>query len=894
MAVAGAVFALCAGISIVLGLGSSGSSTTARALAAKNVPAFIRAREGAREQGADSAAGRAYALRAYPATTITFAQQRRAAKAAEKIKEKGSKLDSKWDELGPSTLNVDRLGTQTYQVPTQWSGRETAMAVDPACGVGVGKGCTLYIGAAGGGVWRTKNALAPAPSWKFISDGIPTNAIGSIAIDPNDPTGQTIYVGTGEGNGSGDSDVGLGLFKTTDGGSHWSVVAGSVPFSTQKTIPGLAIDPTDRNHILIGTRNGVAGISSNGCCAFPPGVPTSGIFESHDGGATFARVRTGTTHEIEFDPSNASVVYAAAPTTGLIRSTTGGASGSWETIFSGTKGRYTFSSVKQANGKTRIYLADSEPDSQAYRIDDASQSAATLTASDNAAWTRLSSSTDGTPGFASYRYCEGQCFYDMRIASPAGNPNMVVLSGLMNYGELPPYGGADRSNGRSVLLSTDAGATWTDQTGDPAGESMHPDQHTIGFVPTNPDVMFLGSDGGVIRTSGTYADGRNLCTARELNGVDLTDCNLWLRRIPSKLTPINGGLSTLQLYSMSLNPQRPYDDGLAGTQDNGSISFSGSPTWRLGLTGDGGDSGFDAVEPAIRFHTYYFGYMDVNFQGDTPENWLWVADPFVYTSESIEFDPPTIADPVRGGTIFVGAEHVWRTQDSGGDREFLEQHCNTTGQFGTSDQLFSGNCGDFEPVGPSLTDAGLGSRDGGDIIALGRGTDTGTLWAATIAGRIFVSRNAQAAPGAVAFTRIDDATAPERDPNSISVDPSNPLHAIVTYNGYGVNTPSTPGHVFDVVFNPGTGTATWKDISYDLGDQPVADSVYDVATGDVYVSTDFGVWRLASGSSSWTPAAANMPLVQVPGLTLVDAKNDTRLLYAATHGRGAYRLTLKK
>jgi hypothetical protein len=406
--------------------------------------------------------------------------------------------------------------------------------------------------------------------------------------------------------------------------------------------------------------------------------------------------------------------------------------------------------------------------------------------------------------------------------------------------------------------------------------------------------MFLGSDGGVIRTNGSYANGTGLCTARGLTGVDLTDCNLWLSRIPSKLTPINDGLSTLQLYSMSLNPKRPYDDGLAGTQDNGSISFSGSPTWRLGLTGDGGDSGFDAVHPATRFHTYYFGYMDVNFQGDTPESWVWVADPLFYSPEAIEFDPPTIADPVRGGTIFVGAEHVWRTQDSGGDRTFLEQHCNTTGQFGTSDELFSGNCGDFEPIGPVLTDASLGSRDGGDLITLGRGTDAGTLWAATTSGRVFVSQNAQAAPGAVTFTRIDDATTPERSPNAVTVDPSNPLHAIVTYNGYGANTPTTPGHVFDVVFHPGSGTATWTDISYDIGDQPVADSVYDVATGDVYVSTDFGVWRLAQGETSWTPAADSLPLVQVPGLTLVDGKHGTRLLYAATHGRGAYRLTLKK
>ena len=127
------------------------------------------------------------------------------------------------------TLNVDRLGTQAFMAPTQWSGRVTALTVDPKCKP---QECTLYVGAAGGGVWRSKNALAPNPSWKHISDGIPTNAIGSITVDPNDPTGKTIYVGTGEANASGDSEAGLGLYKTTDDGAHWSPVPGSAAVAT--------------------------------------------------------------------------------------------------------------------------------------------------------------------------------------------------------------------------------------------------------------------------------------------------------------------------------------------------------------------------------------------------------------------------------------------------------------------------------------------------------------------------------------------------------------------------------------------------------------------------------------------------------------------------------------
>ena len=237
------------------------------------------------------------------------------------------------------------------------------------------------------------------------------------------------------------SEAGLGLYKSTDGGSNWSVVSGSVAAAANRSIGEVAIDPANANHILLATRTGTRGVASNGGSTLPPG-PATGIYESLDGGATFTLARAGTAFEVKFDPSTAGVAYAALAGQGLVRSTTGGTT--WEAIFAGTRGRYSFSPVTLPNGKTRIYLADANgggQSSQAYRIDDASQPAATLTASNNAAWVRLSSPVDGTPGYASWGYCDGQCTYDMAIASPASRPDMVVLSGLMNYNELPPYGG---------------------------------------------------------------------------------------------------------------------------------------------------------------------------------------------------------------------------------------------------------------------------------------------------------------------------------------------------------------------------------------------------------------------------------------------------------------------
>ena len=70
----------------------------------------------------------------------------------------------------------------------------------------------------------------------------------------------------------------------------------------------------------------------------------------------------------------------------------------------------------------------------------------------------------------------------------------------------------------------------------------------------------------------------------------------------------------------------------------------------------------------------------------------------------MRFYAPAIPDPIVSKTIFVGAQRVWRTQDAGGDRAFLEAHCNTAvGEF-PSDLLYTGACGspdDWSPLGAS-------------------------------------------------------------------------------------------------------------------------------------------------------------------------------------------------
>src|SRR5436190_5050896 len=230
-----------------------------------------------------------YDNRAYPKKWVRAAQQLAAANAANAIAKLPAANTANWVNLGPNGVPADAFvaGESTGATAgTIYSGRTTAIAVSPNCKQ---SSCTVFIGAAGGGVWKTTNALATSPSWSSVNSGIASNSIGSIVFDPNDTTGNTLYVGTGEPNGSGDSDAGVGLYKSVDGGQNWSLVGGSTAVATGRSIGAIAIDPANASHIFIGTDVARHGSSSvNGGRFTPPGAPACGLYESTDGGTSFS------------------------------------------------------------------------------------------------------------------------------------------------------------------------------------------------------------------------------------------------------------------------------------------------------------------------------------------------------------------------------------------------------------------------------------------------------------------------------------------------------------------------------------------------------------------------------------------------------------------------------
>src|SRR5438067_2347249 len=894
------------------------------------------------DRGPVAAAEERYAHRAYPASDVPFRLTRNAQRAWANVLSMSQPSANPWTLIGPSTANFPDILTFSGRDYVT-SGRITALAIAPTC---TNSNCTLWVGAAGGGVWRTNNALANPPNWTFVSGSFATNAIGTLTYDA---TTGTLYAGTGEPNASGDSEAGFGIYKSIDNGNTWTHLdantkvramptsCGVAPKYTGPAFDGRAISSivVSGNTMYVGSTRAVRGVSSvtGGVVTLAPGLPPFGLWKSTDGGANFTllspegiclnpllegdagRIQStfgsarGVNH-IEFDPNylaNSTLYAAAFPRIDL----TGGG-GVWRSNDDGATFTQIYTPLAPANindraefavttvsGLTRMYVGDGNtgsPTAHVFRSDDVATGVPAF----------IDLTAMESPAGQTDNYCTGQCWYDNFVVRPAGNPDTVYIGGSFDYGT---YGFA--TNGRGVLYSTDAGASFTDMTWDsttkptPPGSccqpnpiapnGMHPDQHGFVVSPGNPGLFFDGSDGGLVRSDGAFADISSQCTTYRttLSGNDLLLCQQLLSRVPTHLYSLNKGLSTLQFQSLSVAADNSaHVQG--GTQDNGTFETTGSAvTWPQIIYGDGGQSGFNVGNSAQRFNTFFANYTDANFQNGDPSKWVVISGPLF--AESSLFYKPIIADPAVAGTIFVGLTSVWRTQDWGGNQATLEANCP---EFTTAGN--QPGCGDFVRIGDgvpsaSLTSSAWGDRAGGNVAAVERTpSNTGTLWAATTTGRVFISSNADTTAGSVHYTRLDSLALndPNRFVSGIYVDPVNANHAWICYSSYSTLDPTAPGHVFSVTYDPIGGTATWTNLDGSGGtafpDFPATDIVHD-SNGDLYVSNDWGVLRRANGSSDWVVAGSGLPMVEVAGLTIVPS---ARVLYAATHGRSAWKLTL--
>lgn len=843
-----------------------------------------------------------------------------------------------WISLGPSsTAAGGASGSGNF------SGRISALAISPSCSRGP---CRVWVGAAGGGVWRSEDAMnTEDPGWRWIGTGLGTNSIGSLALDPTDESGNTIFVGTGETNSPVNSGAGTGLYRSTDGGDHWTrvstnildttVAATPIDFTSTRGIGAIAIDPKDPRTIYIGTTTAMLGMTAvRGGQSQRTGYPQPrlGLYKTSDAGATWsliwippldpvipanpnATVGQGDTmigvRAITLDPRDSRVVYVSAWNNAIHRSAAKleGGDASFKPVFA-IEGFTRFQDLAmfdlvEFRGHTRMYVYNGTTQAGTqglFRLDNAdvpasqlvSGAGANVTNSGN--WLSLTAS-----GSVSAGICGSQCFYDLVVAVPPGQPDTVIVGGVAS-----PFGDG-------TIRSTDGGRTFQAFASDAQTprNTAHVDVRAVVFHPRDPNIAFVGSDGGVVRNDGTFSDISSRCT--QLFGTGAS-CGSYLAAVPTRLYHLNRGLQTLQFYNVSVDPRAPLQRLMGGLQDNGTVwqdGSSASGVWTSVFPlGDGTSaSGFHPSRPGVLFASFQSNRYFVNFANGDPARWVRIDDPIRVANERATITASTgrqfiSFDEVNPDTQFTGFQHVWRTRNNGGSQSALEASCRVNG--GTAALI----CGDWIPLGVAFpfpanttpdsavrrpgdltSDAYGADRAGGIIVSAERSPrDGGTLWAATSFGRLFVSKNADASGPDVAFSRIDTTAVPNRFITRIVPDRSDVNAAFVSYSGFNALTPATPGHVFRVTFNPSTRTATFTSLDHDLGDLPINTLAVDDVRGDVYAGTDYGPLVLRRGAASWQLAGAGFPEALMVDLRYVPGQ---RLLVAATHGLGIFYLTLE-
>ena len=428
-----------------------------------------------------------------------------------------------WEERGPNNV----------------SGRTRALMFDENDPTGK----TVWGGGVGGGLWKTTNIFASEPQWTAVDDLLENIAISCINADPNKP--DTIYFGTGEGWFNADAIRGLGIWRTTDGGTTWTHLA-STNNSTFYYVLNIAVDPAT-GHVYAATRDGGLQKSTNA------GSTWTKVLGSGVGGGATNRAA-----DIEI-AANGDLYCSLGVMNqdGIYKSTDGGAT--WTKLSGGLP----------ASGYNRIELAVAPSNSNiAYAVFQSNSTYNTLgiykTTDAGTNWTAVANPA----AYGMSNYTRGQAWYNLTIAVDPNNANNVFIGGI------------------DLLKSTNGGTSWSQISqwyGGGGYQYVHADQHAIIFKPGSSDTILFGNDGGIYVAPNASA------------------------AMPT-ISYKGKNYNVTQFYAAAIHPTAYNNFFLAGAQDNGSHKFSGygiSTTVEV-TGGDGGFCFIDQDEPQYQFTTYVY------------------------------------------------------------------------------------------------------------------------------------------------------------------------------------------------------------------------------------------------------------------------------------------------
>lgn len=548
----------------------------------------------------------------------------------------------------------------------------------------------IYVGAAGGGVWRSNNG--GATFIPVFDEHI--QSIGKVTVDQNNP--DTVWVGTGEPWPRNSVSVGKGVYKTTNGGSSWTLMG----LENTERISDIIVHPSSPNTVFVGALGHLWGPNQE-----------RGVYRTTDGGTNWEQVlfvdeNTGVA-DLAMHPENPDVLYAAmwefrrtaysfssgGTKSNLYKSTDGGST--WEVfrpkgLPKGKLGRIAID-IALSNPDV-IYLsveAEKEEDKGLYKSTDGGQSFALVNTDFN---------TKVRP------------FYFSRVKVAPSDENVVFKCGL------------------NMIYSEDGGEVFSS-----VGGGVHADAHAVWIHPTNPEYSVIGTDGGAYRS----LDGGK--TYEMFNGLPISQ---FYQIAVDMQEPYNvyGGLQ---------------DNGcwMGPSQSPNGIE---SKDWELINWGDG----FYALPHATEEHTIYAESQGGNIvrvdqrirQGKDIKPYMQEGAPEL----RYNWNAPLITSAYAPDRLYFGAQFLFRSDDKGESWTKISPDL-TTNDPARQNQKESGGLSTDNSAAENNTTIYSIAESPLDENLLWVGTDDGNLQVTTNGGKSWtnVAPNIEGLPAFAWCTRIE-------------------------------------------------------------------------------------------------------------------------------------------
>ncbi|MGH1365588.1 MAG: FlgD immunoglobulin-like domain containing protein [Calditrichia bacterium] len=623
----------------------------------------------------------------------------------------------------------------------------------------------IWAGSGSGGLWKSLNA---GESWIPVTDHLPSLRISAIAINPNDRDMIIIGTGTGMGN-SFTLQPGVGILKSTDGGLTWQQTSFTYMQSQGVSTFKMIWDKSNPSRLYV--------------------AATNGTWISDDQGDTWQRTFVTRTTDIKVNKQSPNILYMASQNAGIYRSTDFGTT--WGRLNSGLPNSTQI-------GFSRVAICDSFPNVLYAGIADATtQAVRGLYRSDDGgdSWMQLSNVPNVYCQPGATTSCQGW-FSNTLGVSPA-DPDLIFFGGVQFW------------------RSDDGGSTWTwhdylsNGTGTGNMGLVYVDQMDIGFDPVDPQTIYVFNDGGIQKS---------------------TDNGLWWERI-------NQDLVTAQLYGIASSQTVP-ERMIGGFQDHGLQKVDGrggNLAWKRWTTFDGAGGNIDHQNSDIiygvwnlgtHFKSLDFGNSAFPIMNGITEGGVWLTpqvmhpeDPkILYTASTLK-----IYKTVNGAnwTAVAAIPNVNTIAIDQVNPDIIYAHSYT----GTSWTIWRSN-------------------------------DAGANWAA-----------------------INDPTIPSWRVRDLEADPSNEGIVYAVRNSAFANR--------DHVKKSVDYGNTWQDITNNLPDIPTnAIAISPFNSDHLYLATDLGIYLSTNGGGEWLEYNDGLPLVYASDIHYHPVDSTLRI---ATLGRGVWK-----